>query len=149
MKLAFRPATADDRRFVISAWSSSFKVSYSAGIISSEDWAPVMWTQIGKLLERPETTTVVAFERDEPTFLYGFVSGDVTEPKAPIVHYVYAKEAFRRAGVAQALLKELGIVTWRPFRYTCKTPILTPLADKIPHAKWDPTFARYPRKPNG
>lgn len=145
MKLAFRPITAADRQFVISTWSSSFKESHSAGLIQSADWASVMHDQIGKVIDRPGASTIVAFEKREPTFLYGFISGDTTDERQPIVFYCYCKEPYRRTGIARALFGALGVDPLRPFLYACKTPIVTRLADRIPFAKWNPLVARYPK----
>lgn len=147
MKPSFRAATApDDRRFVITTWSSSFKTSYAAGLIQTEDWPTIMHAQIGKVLDRPGATTLVAYERTDPSFLYGFASADVTERGKPIVFYVYVKEPYRRAGIARALFAELGINPSLPFVYACKTPAVTHVHDKIPRAKWNPLVARYPKE---
>ncbi|MCA1833031.1 MAG: hypothetical protein ABR520_11215 [Mycobacteriales bacterium] len=158
---------SDDRAFVIATWSSSYKSSHFAGMIAAEDWATVMHAQIGKLLDRPDTRTLVA--RGGRDFLYGFIAGDpdlrvtLSEPAGGrrwvdveyvgVVHYVYVKDAFRseahpdgsRGGprIARGLLGALGIEPAQPFLYTCRTGVVARLQEKIPRARFAPAAARY------
>lgn len=134
-----RPGT-DDRAFVISAWSSSYKHSHYAGLITAEDWAEVMHAQLGKILDRPNTRTVVAY--DPPAFLYGFAAGD-TSGGTPIIHYVYVKDPYRDAGYARGLIAALGVDPTREFFYTCRNSLVSRLAHKIPFARFMPGAARY------
>lgn len=149
----YRPADlspdADDRAFVTSTWSSSYKSSHFAGLIASEDWAAIMHVQIGKLLDRPTTRTIVACEPDG--FLYGFVAGD-TSRRLPVVYYVYVKDPFRsqdegggRRGPrhARRLFEALGVDPAATFLYTSRTAIVARLTDKIPRATFAPAAARY------
>lgn len=159
--IAFRPAdlrTAGertDRGFIVSTWSSSFKTAHAAGLITAEDWADVMHVQLGKILDRPDARAIMAFDRDDPDFLYGWIAGE-TCGRDPVVWYVYVKEPFRRAGYengvrigdgcARQLFAALGVDPTRPFLYACKTPACSKLADKIPRARWNPLVARYPNE---
>lgn len=158
----YRPAdlspASDERRFVISSWSSSYKASHFAGLITSEDWADVMHIQLGKIIDRPTTRTLVAASDDGERFLYGFICGD-TSGRQPIVHYVYVKDGFRserRGGkregprYARRLFATLGVDPGGPFLYTCRTPVVTQLIyprgdgdSKIPRATFCPAAARY------
>jgi hypothetical protein len=131
---------ADERAFVIATWASSYKHSHYAGLISSEDWASVMHGQLGKLLDRPTTRVLVAW--DPPAFLYGHIVGDTSSPM-PVVHYTYVKDPFREAGIARGLFAALGVDPARPFLYTCRTSMAARLADKIPFARLTPAAARY------
>jgi len=140
----FRPALPTDMQFVISNWSASFKVSHSAGLIQSDDWADIMHAQLRKVIERPDTRTILAYEKTDPTFFYGFISGDTSQQPA-IVHYVYVKAPYRRHGMARALFAALGVDPSRPFLYTCKTAIVSKLAVHTPMARWNPLLARYPK----
>lgn len=155
--IAVRDARAGDESFVVSTWSASFKTSHSAGLIQSEDWATVMHEQIAKVLARAGARTLVAYERTDPSFLYGFIAGDTTDARMPVVFYVYVKEPYREAGwengkrigdgYARQLFRALGVDPARPFVYVCKTPIVSRLAGKIPMARWNPLVARYPQHP--
>jgi hypothetical protein len=143
--ISHRPATPDDRRFVVSAWSSSYKTAHTAGMIHTDDWATVMHAQIERLIARPDVRTIVAFERKDPTFVYGFICGDPTG-SVPIVFYVYTKEPYRRSGHARGLFGAIGISPLGRFLYACKTAIVPTLTGKIPSARFDPSVARYPKE---
>ena len=169
----YRPAdlspASEERRFVISSWSSSYKASHFAGLITADDWAAVMHVQLGKILDRPTTRTLVAVSEDG-RFLYGFIAGD-TAGRQPVVHYVYVKDGFRseapkrdadgrwrsvrgaqREGprYARGLLAALGVDPEGPFLYTCRTPVVSKIdhpssgePSKIPRATFCPAAARY------
>lgn len=138
---AHRDAEPQDLDFVVSAWSRAFKASPAAGVIADEDWPAIMHEQIRKVIARPGVRTIVAYDRDDPWFIYGFIAGDREQR---IVHFAYVKQAFRGAGFARALLTELGVDPVRPFRFTYWMPIVARLGPKIPHASHDPNLARYP-----
>lgn len=153
---AYRPATAADRVFIVSAWSSSYKAANAAGMIASEDWSTIMHRQIEKLLALPSVRTLVAFERSDPGFVYGFIVGDPdpqtrmvgTPPSpltAPAVFYAYVKEPFRRVGIARGMFGALGIDPEATFFYACRTSVVSRVVDKIPRARWEPSVARYPK----
>lgn len=135
----------DDARFVVSAWSSSYKHSHTAGMIHTSDWADVMHRQINRLLDQPDTRTVVAYESTDPDFVYAFASGD-TSRAVPVLWYVYVKEPYRRAGHARKLFAALGVDPSRRFWFACRTAIVATLTRSIPSAKFDPELARYPRR---
>lgn len=153
----YRPiTTADDRRFVLSAWSSSYKRSHHAGLITSEDWTAIMHGQIGKIIDRPTTRTIIAYSL--PSTLIAFISGD-TSHQTPVVHYVYVKDPYRSEAMvdadgfpvgprtgprhARALFRELGVDPTARFLFTCRTYVCTELQDKIPAARFTPAAARY------
>jgi hypothetical protein len=135
-----RAADEDDLAFIVSTWSRSYKSSPAAGLIASEDWPTVMHPQIRKLIDRPGVTTLVACDRRDSSFLIGFACAT---PAAKVLHYVYVKQPFRRAGYARQLVLELGIDPLLPFRFTCWTHACRELAAKIPRATHDPNPARY------
>jgi hypothetical protein len=158
----YRPADlspgSDERRFVISSWSSSYKASHFAGLITAEDWAEVMHVQLGKILDRPTTRTLVAVSADRRPFLYGFIAGD-TSGRLPLVHFAYVKDGFRSKRVggrregpryARGLFAALGVDPEGLFLYTCRTPVVSQLshptsgeASKIPRATFCPAAGRY------
>lgn len=143
--IAFRPATSDDRRFIVSAWSTSYKHAHTAGMIHTDDWADVMHKQIERVLDRPDARTIVAFESKDPTFLYGWIAGDTSEG-VPAVFYVYVKEPYRRAGHARRLFAALGVQPGERFVYGCRTAIVPTLARSIPSARFNPAILRFPKE---
>lgn len=155
MTIAYRPAEIDDAPFVVSTWSRAFKESRSAGTIATEDWERVMHPQIQRILARPTVRTVVAYENTAPDFLYGYIAAE-PERVDPVVHFVYVKEPYRRAGYARGLFATIGIDPTARFFFTHWTPVVAkltmqrdqhgemiPNGNKIPNAKHEPKFARY------
>jgi hypothetical protein len=130
-------------RFVLSAWSSSYKNARTAGMITSEDWSTIMHGQIAKILARPGSRTVVAYAPEESDFLYGFASGDVSDPARPVVYYAFVKGSYRGNGFARGLLGALGVDPTKAFTYACATPASSAASSKIPLARFDPAVARY------
>ncbi len=159
MRLAFRPALPDERRClcpgrpedsrhcspVVAMWSSSYKKSHYAGLIWHEDWAAVMHPQIAKVLARPEVSVLLAFDKDDPDFLYGFIAGDTSEG-VPVVHYVYCKEPYRKQGIARRMFAALGVDPANYFVYTCNTGLAIRLKSKFPSARFNSLEARYPKE---
>jgi GNAT superfamily N-acetyltransferase len=137
---AYREALPADLPFAIGTWSSNYKNSHYAGIVQTEDWPDVMHAAIGKILARPTTRTIVAFE--PPAFLYGFIAGELADTM-PVVHWIYVKSPYRKAGIARGLFAALGVDPAREFLYTCRTIACVRLADKIPLARFTPGAARY------
>jgi hypothetical protein len=155
MKLAFRPAVREDRAFIIPTWSASYKKSRYAGLITSEDWADVMHRQLGKILDRAGARAIVAYEKDDPDFYYGWIAGDTSEP-TPVVYYVYTKEPYRRGGkgrlwdgpgLARRLFAALGVDPTRYFVYVC-SPVndSQELIRKLPSARFNTLEVRYPKE---
>ncbi len=140
MTIAYRPAEIDDARFVVSQWSRCYKASPQAGMIADEDWPRIMHEQIQKLLNRPDVTTITAYENTDPTFIYGFMSATIAP--VPVVHFIVVKEAFRRAGYARGLFAAMGIDPRARFIYTCYTEVIQKLKDQIPLAEQNAKYAR-------
>lgn len=134
-----------DRSFIRSTWSRYQKFSRDGGMIHTDDWALVMHRQIDRVLDRANCRAILCFEASSPTFLYGWIAGDVSPPK-PIVYFVHVKPGFQRSGLARQLLGQLGIDPAKPFEYMCRTDDLLILKDKIPLATYNPLEARFPRE---
>ena len=148
MRLAFRPAAgrgSEDRRFIVSTWSSSYKKSHSAGVIHTDDWATMMHPQFERHLDRLDARAVIVYEKSDPGFYYGWIAGDTSE-STPVVFYVYCKEAYRRTGIARALFKAFGVDPAGYFVYVCGTPDAIQLQRKIPRARFNPNEIRYPKE---
>lgn len=142
MTVSHRLAEPDDIQFVVSAWSRGFKDSDHAGVVDAARWESVMHTEIQRMTNRHGTRTIVAYEKRDPTFLYGFITGDTTG-SIPVVDFVYVKKAYREAGYARGLFAALGVSPIEPFYFTCYTWMVDVLKAKIPAARHDPKFARY------
>lgn len=151
--------TADDRQFVISGWSSSFRKSDHAGMISMATWADVMHREIGAVLDRADTIALVAEEvgeldeRGRP-FLYGSLvyrrdpvrirlrQASPLDPRwlvLPYVFYAFTKIRYRERGVARRLFAAASINYRAPFAYACRTEV----CGAFPTGRSKPLVARY------
>lgn len=154
--IACRPMAAEDRHFVVSSWTQSYRTANTAGLIQDEDWYPIMDAQIGKVLDRPDVRTIVAAHpgsTDHVADLLGFLTVD-TEERPALVYYVFVKLPYRRAGngrlwsgpgVARQLFAAAGVDPSYPFFYVCSTPMARTLERKIPLARWRPLYGRFPK----
>jgi hypothetical protein len=140
-------------RFVVDAWCSSYRDSYSAGMIQVGDWYSIMIPQIEKMIARPGVKVTLACIADEapPADIAGFIVAD-TEDETPLVYYVFVKTHYRRGrrigmpmGVAEQLLRSAGVDPEKPFNYACQTLVALRIGFKIPLAKWLPLLARFPK----
>ncbi len=142
-----REANSTDWGFIVIGWERSFRTSFSAGLINMDDWQAVMEPQIHKVLNRPDAKTLVVCSDRDPTYLYGFMTADLSEPQ-PYVFYVYVKQLYRLTGVARMLFDAFGIDPQMPFQYACSTPSSydVNVAGKIPRARHRPMYARHTSK---
>lgn len=159
MTLRFRPMADGERDFVVSGWSSSYRMSHFAGPISMTRYASVMHTEIEALISHPMVETIVAERVGETDhmgrpFLYGFIatSKGITRDGRPYVHYVYVKNPYRRGkqkgmahGYAAMLFEAAGIDARKPFVFGHQTATSIALSRKVPHAEFDPLPMRYLR----
>jgi hypothetical protein len=153
--IVHRPIETDsDRDFVVSSWSSSFRTSYTAGLISMERWADVMRPELVAILERPNVRTLLAVDKKTPSHLYGFVTADMTTQLEKLergewrewpamLYYCYVKSAYREHGIARGLFEAIGLDPRSRFLVACKTSWFSRLAGKIPLARWNPLVARF------
>lgn len=138
MTISYRPMVPDDRQFVLSGWSSSFRTSMYAGLIRNSRWAKVMHEEFGAVIDSPDTSVTVACEPGEidhegREFVYGFIA--TRRRGAPYVYYVYVKKSYRfdpnapqrRFRIATGLFAAAGIDPREPFEYAASTSI----ADRI------------------
>lgn len=160
MTVAFRKLEAGDRRFVLDAWASSYRLSHFAGLVSVADWYRIMDEQIGKLLDRRGVATTVAYDDDADTAveLNGFITVDLTGFKQedgsgslqrvdqPYVFYCFVKKDYRRRGIARALFRAAGVDPRKPFTFACKVPLVRRLERLIPMARFNPLPARFPKE---
>lgn len=156
MTAIIRSMAPSDRQFVISTWSSSYRTSPHAGLLSMATYADVMHREIARIIDHPTTRVLVADEPGETDhegrpFLYGFGAFGPEWLGTPYIYYLYVKTPYRQGrkrlklpmGYAAQILGAHGVDHRRPFAYACKTLYCDQLASKIPLATFDPLPARY------
>jgi len=152
MTAFIRPMRNADRQFVISGWSSSYRTSFHAGMLSMASYSDVMHREIARIIDHETTLTLVAEEPGETVdsgkpFLYGFIAARPPD----YVYYVYVKAPYREGrrkfnlpqGYAEQLLRACRIEPTRHFSYACRTAYCSELSAKIPLAEFNPLPARY------
>lgn len=155
MKLAFRaPSSPKDREFVISSWLDSSRSSYSSGLCPMHMWYAREWPIREWYIDHPSIKTLLAYEKDDPDFLYGWVCADPSVQSIPdksgsvhywpaLVLYVYVKQSYRKEGVARRLFQAVGVDVSKPFLYASNTVTASRIASKVPLARFNPLAARY------
>lgn len=135
MTASYRNAVVDDRKFIVSGWSASYRMSRDISLLSMKDYAEVMHARIEGVLDLPHTTTIVA----HGSALQGFISF-----QAPLyVLYVYVAQPFRGNGIARGLFAAAHIDPSSRFSYACRTRASWECRGKIPLAQYDPFPARF------
>lgn len=103
-----RPATLEDRSFIIDSWLRSYRNSEFGRRIPDDVWYAA-WGH-GGFVEAAVSvpgSVLVACLPSDPSFVYGFRAcgyGYQPDPAMGVLHYVYVKKDFRRAGIARQLL---------------------------------------------
>lgn len=149
-----RPAIADDRAFIVSGWSSSYRMSHDETTPMAL-YATQKHEEVSFYLDR--CSTLVA--HGELGVLMGFIAYDPTTYVATVgrrrmtldgyVLYVYVAGPFRRRGIARRLFAAAGISPLQRFGYACRTQWSWELRSKIPHAEHEPKRARYEETTHG
>lgn len=146
MKLSFRPAAgtgSEDRAFIVATWSASYKKMHTAGLIHADDWATIMHPQLEKVLDRDGARALIACEKSDPGYFYGWIAGDTSE-STPVVFYVYVKAPYRRSGIARQLFTAFGIDPSKYFVFVCGAP--SEVRRHVAHARFNPNEVRYPKE---
>jgi GNAT superfamily N-acetyltransferase len=167
--ICYRVATEADRSLIIDSWLDSFKYSHGAGLIHVDEWQDVMVRQIARVLDRPGVFVWVAADpkfAESKADILGWIAVErdfdvpvrvwrdgkrlaaLEQSPAPLVHYVYVRQPYRRSGVARRLFHVAGVDPSKRFLYTCQTATATKIraAGKVPDSHWSPLIARHPKK---
>jgi GNAT superfamily N-acetyltransferase len=98
---------ASERGLVCASWIRGCVDAWGHGTRSGSKHRQVYLEQVGgvveRLLERPGVVTLVARDPECSALAYGWVC---FEPQLELVHWLYVKHAYRRSGLARALLSE-------------------------------------------
>jgi hypothetical protein len=130
-----RPATPDAKNLVFSTWLKCYQAnSVHAKRIPKSLFFERHHEVVEAILSRPTTQVLTAAWSEDPEVILGYA---VTEPAKRTVHFVYVKPAFRRSGLAAALLADLE----KPLIYSHSTFALLDLHRKMEGWVYDPYAA--------
>lgn len=135
--LVLSEPTADEIKFVLDAWTRSYRDSPWAGTVTNDRYAETQRWTITNLLVRGAKVLVAT-----PAVGPRRIAGLVCYESPGLLHYLYVKQAFRGLGVARMLsdvAKGLSGLQG-PGRFTHRTRASQWLLND--GWKWDPTPAR-------
>lgn len=101
---AVRPARRTDAHFIASSWLKSYRDSPATAAVPSQTFYYWHHRVIEVVLAR--AAVLVACDPDDPDTIVGWACAEAM-PGALVLHYVYVKHAFRRFGIARALVRAL------------------------------------------
>lgn len=128
LPMRIRPATENDRRFVVNSWFESYRPHVDAGFDVFAAGHRRHMDALFAVCPPPS----VACDLEDPDTIFGWALA-----KGAHLHYVYVKQPFRRLGVAKALV--VPAVKW----YTFETPAGLTLAKSL-QLRYDPWGAIAP-----
>lgn len=159
-----RPALADDRAFLVSGWSSSYRSSRDetapASLYARQKHEEVAFylDRAATLVAHGETGVLFGFITYDPT-TYGVARHEVDARTSRsrktfatfhgYVLYCYVAAPFRLRGIARRLFADAGIDPQERFGYLCRTRSSKELRSKLPLAEHEPNRARYEEIENG
>ncbi len=125
LNTTFTAAQDVDHPFIMSSWLQSYRAS-PAGSRVRLDMQYYAWQHALSEVLLARSTVLVARPEGSDSFLNGWVCGEEWHG-TPVVHYVYVKKAYRRAGMGEALVD--GLLT----ELQCRGPGLF-THDRLPGA---------------
>lgn len=138
--VVLRAYVADsDHNFILSSWLKSFHGSKFAGSLAAD----VYWTAYGETIRRlladPDIKVTVACTTDDADQILGYIV-HADSARAPVVHYLYVKQTFRRLGIARQLMNKV-LADRKYFAYSFRTPAVAYLPAAY-SAQYDPKATR-------
>lgn len=132
--LLLRRADADDAAFIFSYWlRDHFERSAFAKGIAKSTYMALHHVVLERIIAR--SVVHIACDASDPTVIFGFIC---TEGET--LHYIHVKRAFRRLGVAKALLAAAGMSDG-PRVFTHLTDDGVSLRRRFPLAEYNPYLA--------
>lgn len=116
--VTFRPAVADDMRFILSSWKKSWRVCPWAGTIRNDKFYAVVADTIESLVVRGAEFAVACLT-SQPDRILGWVCAEVLRAGESCVHMVYVKDPYLRFDIGARLVQQ--VPGTRPGVYTHRT----------------------------
>lgn len=101
----YRGATEEDVHFIKKTWMRSHRQAVT-NLCESKTFFPKMEMRIGRIAERAEC--VIACDKEQPFYIYGWLVGSGTTTGELILHYAYVREEWRNMNCALGMAKHLG-----------------------------------------
>ncbi len=150
-ELQFRLAVVEDLPFIERSFLSSYRNSYSSGLIAMPRWEQVMSVEWRSILARPDIRVHVAYHPGEDIGdcdLYGYIVTMVgyqdyqSKRSLPYVVFAYVKSTYRRDhDIETGLFAAAGIDPEEPYHYAAKTA--SAIRAYGASATWRPLAVRY------
>lgn len=144
-----RPAVDDDRAYVLSNWSSSYRSTQDLSYVPMASYASIfrpiyerLYDQANVMVAHGELGVLMGFIAYDPR-RYGIRRNGTVINVDGYVLYVYVGEDFRKRGIARKLFAAAGMPTTSRFAYAARTRWSWLLREKIPSAVYDTYRARY------
>jgi GNAT superfamily N-acetyltransferase len=107
MDLRIRPATEGDMGYVIDSWGRSLRAEYPE--VRTRDFVGVLREGIKRRINKEEGEVSIAYPGEDPSLIIGWSVLRVDG----LIHFIYVREPYRRAGVARFLLdRQTTMAAW-------------------------------------
>lgn len=104
--ITIRDFGPDDIPFIFSTWLKCYKhQSYFAKRIRYDTFFEHHHKIVDDILNRESISVKLAVLKDDESLILGYVAFE--QDKDTAIHFLFVKQAFRRMGIARALLNEL------------------------------------------
>ncbi len=125
---------------VFNSWLKRYRDAVSVRLVTDRVFFEVQHKVIRKILERPGLVLRVACNPEDSNQIYAYIVAEFNQivPDLTLIHWIYVKSPFRRAGVAKDLLSTV-LEDHKQIHYTHKT-FLTQYLDKDNKWIYNPTF---------
>ena len=136
--IKFRPYVKHtDQAFVFSTWLRNYKhSSYFAKGIRSSIFFPGHQKLLELLFDKPTLKVFIAHPTDDDQTILGYLVAEFHH-KAPVIHFIFIKEAFRNMGIATLLLNHAEINPDN-FHFTHWTMPMDEIIRKHPNIRYNP-----------
>jgi hypothetical protein len=134
--ITLRPAIPDDLQFIVSGWSSSYRMSRDCTTPMAL-YARQKHEEVRYYLDHSAEVIVA-----EGSVLQGFIAFE----RPDYVFYVYVPQPFRGRGIARQLFYAAGIDPSSRFEYHARTRASWECRHKIPLAVHNSLRARFPKE---
>lgn len=104
-EIKFRPAQAEDVKFIMSSWKQSWRVSPWAGTVRNDEFFKTCRSTIEGLVLRGAEFKIAHSEK-YPARILGWVCYEVMPQGECCLHYLYVKDPYISLNIGAALVNE-------------------------------------------